>query len=114
MRAAGLWDLKLPNVKRQYRWAVRRRLRAVAYVEAHSLLGASQHFGLDRKTIREWRDRYRAEGVAGLVPRYPAQRPSRLAPETIVLQTRFGEMSVAPETVLRLPRGLMGFAGLNE
>jgi transposase InsO family protein len=77
--------MKLPNVKRQYRWAVRRRLRIVVYVEAHSLLGASQHFGLDRKTIREWRDRYRAEGLAGLVPRYPAQRPSRLAPETIAL-----------------------------
>jgi flagellar assembly factor FliW len=34
--------------------------------------------------------------------------------EAIVLQTRFGEMSVDPDTVLRLPRGLMGFAGLNE
>jgi transposase len=77
--------MKLPNVKQQYRWAVRRRLRIVVYVEAHSLLGASQHFGLDRKTLREWRDRYRAEGLAGLVPRYPAQRPSRLAPETIAL-----------------------------
>ena len=77
--------MKLPNVKRQYRWAVRRRLRIVAYVEAHSLLGASQHFGLDRKTIREWRDRYRAEGITGLVPRYPAQRPTRLAPATIAL-----------------------------
>lgn len=77
--------MKLPNVKRQYRWAVRRRLRIVAYVEAHSLLGASQHFGLDRKTIREWRDRYRVEGIAGLVPRYPPQRPTRLAPATIAL-----------------------------
>lgn len=77
--------MKLPNVKRQYRWAVRRRLSVLAYVERHSLLGASQHFGLDRKTIREWRDRYRADGVVGLVPRYPAQRPSRLSPETMAL-----------------------------
>jgi flagellar assembly factor FliW len=31
----------------------------------------------------------------------------------IVLQTRFGEMTVDPETVLTLPRGLMGFAALH-
>jgi flagellar assembly factor FliW len=30
------------------------------------------------------------------------------------LQTRFGEMTVDPDTVLRLPRGLMGFANLHE
>ena len=76
---------KLPMVKREYRWTVRRRLSVLAYVDAHSLLGASQHFGLDRKTIRAWRNRYRAEGVAGLVPRYPARRRSRLAPETMAL-----------------------------
>ena len=32
----------------------------------------------------------------------------------IVLQTRFGEMTVDPETVLQLPRGLMGFATLHD
>jgi len=32
----------------------------------------------------------------------------------IALQTRFGEMIVDPETVLRLPRGLMGFSGLRD
>ena len=32
----------------------------------------------------------------------------------IVLQTRFGEMTVDPETVLRLPRGLMGFGNLHH
>jgi len=36
------------------------------------------------------------------------------APVPIVLQTRFGEMSVDPDAVLRLPRGLMGFAGLSD
>jgi hypothetical protein len=49
--------MKLPNVKRQYRWTVRRRLAVLAYVDAHSLKGASRHFGLDRKTIRAWRTR---------------------------------------------------------
>ena len=32
----------------------------------------------------------------------------------IELRTRFGEMTVDPDTVLRLPRGLMGFANLHE
>jgi len=77
--------MKLPNVKRQYRWTVRRRLAVLAYVDAHSLKGASRHFGLDRKTIRTWRTRYRAAGVEGLVPRYPERRPSRLTPEILAL-----------------------------
>src|SRR5258705_10465831 len=42
---------------------------------------ASRRWGLERKTIRRWRDRWHAEGLAGLVPRYPTQRRSRLAPE---------------------------------
>jgi flagellar assembly factor FliW len=39
-----------------------------------------------------------------------AERPA--AP--IVLQTRFGEMTVDPEAVLHLPRGLMGFSNLHD
>ena len=30
------------------------------------------------------------------------------------VQTRFGEMTVDPDTVLRLPRGLMGFSSLRD
>ena len=74
---------KLIKVYREYRWTVKRRLRILAYVKAYSLKAASRHFDLDRKTIREWRDRGQAAGVLGLVPRYPAQRPSRLPPETL-------------------------------
>src|SRR5713101_7560312 len=40
-------------------------------------------FGLDRKTIREWRDRWRPHGMLGLVPRYPERRPSRV-PEDVL------------------------------
>jgi len=36
------------------------------------------------------------------------------AAEPIVLRTRFGEMTVDPQSVLHLPRGLMGFAGLHD
>src|SRR5262245_62075193 len=76
---------KLVKVRREYRWTVKRRLRILAYVKACSLKAASRHFDLDRKTIREWRDRCHAAGMLGLVPRYPAQRPSRLPPETLRL-----------------------------
>lgn len=40
--------------------------------------GASRRFDLDRKIIRQWRRRWQAAGVVGLVPRYPAQRPRRI------------------------------------
>ena len=74
-----------PQIPSQYRWRVKHRLRVLAYVSANSLKAASRHFGLERKTIRRWRDRYRAQGVLGLVPRYPTQRPSRLPLETLRL-----------------------------
>jgi transposase InsO family protein len=74
-----------PKIPSQHRWRVKHRLRVLAYVAAHSPKAASRHFGLERKTIRRWRDRYRAHGVLGLVPRYPKQRPSRLPAETLQL-----------------------------
>ena len=74
---------KLPVVKLEYRWTMCRRLHVLAYVDAHRLLGAGQHFGLVRRTIHAWRDRYLAGGAVGLVSRYPAKRASRLGPETL-------------------------------
>ena len=70
--------MNLAKVPRQYRWTVKRRLVVLAYVDEHTLKAASRHFGLDRKTIRAWRDRYRPAGLLGLVPRYPARRRCRL------------------------------------
>jgi transposase InsO family protein len=67
----------------RYRLRVKQRLAIVAYATTHSLLAASRRFGLDRKTIREWRDRWRQQEMAGLVPRYPAQRKSRV-PEDVM------------------------------
>jgi hypothetical protein len=76
--------MKLPNVKRQYRWAVRRRLRIVVYVEAHILLGASQHFGLDRKTLA--RRQLHVSSVLpqeGMLPRYAASPGTILSSEAL-------------------------------
>jgi transposase len=69
----------------RYRLRVKQRLAIVQYAVAHGIKPASRRFGLERKTIRRWRDRWRLEGLGGLVPRYPVQRPSRLAPELVQL-----------------------------
>jgi transposase len=64
---------------------VKHRVAIVEYALEYGVKPASRRFGPERKTIRRWRDRWRAEGLAGLVPRYPAQRPSRLSPEPVAL-----------------------------
>jgi transposase len=46
---------------------------------------AAERFGLDRKTVREWRDRAKVAGEAGLVPRYPKRRPRRIPDATVHL-----------------------------
>jgi hypothetical protein len=35
--------------------------------------------------VREWRDRAKAVGEAGLVPRYPKRRPRRIPEATVSL-----------------------------
>jgi transposase len=42
-------------------------------------------FGLDRKTVRQWRDRAREAGAPGLVPRYPKRRPRRIPVDVVEL-----------------------------
>lgn len=65
-------ELKALKIAPRYHWWVRSRLAVFAYVAEHGVKGASRRFGLDRKAIREWRRRWQAAGVVGLVPRYPA------------------------------------------
>src|SRR5262245_47543197 len=72
-----------PQMSRQYRWKVQVRLAVLEYVTAHGLKAAAERFGLDRKTVREWRDRTRADGVVGLVPRYPARHRRRIPATTV-------------------------------
>jgi len=108
----------------RYRLRVKQRLKVVTYAKAHGVKPAGRHFGLDRKTVREWRDRYRALGPAGLLPRYPPRRRRRLAPGVIPLvklartEHQFGAartriwlqrvhgISVATQTIQRLFRDL--------
>jgi len=63
------------QISRKHRWKVQGRVAVLEYASAHGLKPAAERFGLDRKTVRKWRDRAKAAGEAGLVPRYPKRRP---------------------------------------
>jgi transposase InsO family protein len=71
------------SVAPRYRLRVKQRTAIVAYAIEHGVLPASRRFGLDRKTIREWRDRWHQHRALGLVPRYPERRPTRV-PEDVL------------------------------
>lgn len=81
----------------RYRLRVKQRLAIVNYAEDFGVKPASRHFGLNRKTVRQWRDRWRRDGEAGLLPRYPARRKRRRLDERAIalikqarVQHRFG------------------------
>ena len=57
-----------------YGLRVKQRLVVIAYAEEHGVKPAERHFGINRKTVRRWRNRHRSHGVAGLLPRYPKRR----------------------------------------
>ncbi|HKE10534.1 MAG TPA: helix-turn-helix domain-containing protein [Myxococcota bacterium] len=59
------------SIPARYRLKVKQRLAILEYASRHSLLAASRRFAMNRKTIREWRTRYRGKGVQGLIPVYP-------------------------------------------
>ncbi len=73
------------QISRKHRWKVQGRVAVLEYASAHGLKPAAERFGLDRKTVREWRDRAKAAGEAGLVPRYPKRRPRRIPDATVSL-----------------------------
>ena len=78
-----LSDLKA--VRPVYRIRVRYRLLVLEYARSHGLAAAGRHYGLSSRTVRRWRVRWRALGLAGLVPRYPRRRQRRVRPEVVEL-----------------------------
>lgn len=49
-------------------------LVVLAYVKERGVIRGAKRFGQDRKTVRAWRDRCRAQGETGLLPRHPGRR----------------------------------------
>ncbi len=80
-------EIRAPRIPRQYRLTVRRRQLIVEYAGLHGVKPAARHFGIDRKTVRAWRQRWRAAGPVGLIPRYPARRGRRVEPRVVELVT---------------------------
>jgi hypothetical protein len=73
--------MKASAIPSRYRRRVKQRLAIVEYAVRHGIKPASRRFGLERKTIRRWR----AGGIAGVVPKYPKERASRLAEDLVQL-----------------------------
>src|SRR5262249_36341206 len=97
-----------------YRLRVKQKRRVVEYATEHGIKPASRHFGLDRRTIRGWRRRGRADGDVGLVPRYPAKRKRRLpeATRALIRMARVEHRFGAPRTQVWLKRvhGILSLA----
>jgi transposase InsO family protein len=70
------------SISRRYRWKVQGRLAVLEYA-TYGIRPAAARFGLDRKTVRAWRARFREVGTVGLVPRYPKRRRRRI-PDSVV------------------------------
>jgi len=68
------WVTALKAIPKPYRLRVRERLVILEYATAWGIKPAAARFGLNCKTVRRWRDRWKAAGVEGLIPRYPKRR----------------------------------------
>lgn len=73
------WALALKRIPKQYRLRVRERLVILDYATTRGIKPAVARFGLNCKTVRRWRDRWKAAGVEGLIPRYPRRRARPLS-----------------------------------
>jgi transposase InsO family protein len=79
--------IRLTDVKvaPQYRERVRHRLVVLGYASTHGPTAAGRRYGVSARTVRRWRKRWRAEGIKGLVPRYPHRRQRRVTAEVLEL-----------------------------
>jgi transposase len=87
------------QMSRKHRWQVQGRMAVLEYASAHGLKPAAERFGLDRKTVRQWRDRAKAAGEVGLVPRYPKRRPRRIPDATVPSSRKRGASSAGAPAV---------------
>jgi len=63
--------------------AARRMLALALVLEGRSREEAARHAGMDRQTLRDWVQRYNAEGLAGLHDRRRTGRKPRLTPAQV-------------------------------
>lgn len=69
----------------RFRVRAKQRLRVLELAGREGIHAASRHFGITRKTVRVWRDRYAQGGLQGVFPRYPKTRRGRLPEDLVAL-----------------------------
>ena len=79
------------SIPTRYQLRVKQRRRVVEFAHDAGMRAAARHFGLARRTVRTWYRRWKAEGDAGLVPRYPPRRQRRVS-ESIVALARVARL----------------------
>jgi transposase len=79
MRVQWMAAMREARVPKRYRLRVQERLSVLEYATTHGNKGAARRFGFDRKTIRKWRALWKAQGISGLIPRYPTRRARPVA-----------------------------------
>jgi transposase len=77
----GAGDLRREAARCHDANAARRLLALALALEGHPRAAAARHAGMDRQTLRDWVQRYNAEGLAGRCNRRPPGRKPRLTPE---------------------------------
>ena len=63
-----------PLVRKKSNMHLQVRKQMARHAERHGVSDAARAFGTTRKTVRKWRDRYRAEGLRGLADRSRAPK----------------------------------------
>jgi transposase len=78
--------------------AARRMLALALVLEGGSRAAAARAAGMDRQTLRDWVQRYNADGLAGLHDRPRSGRKPRLTPEQMGELEKVVEQGPNPET----------------
>jgi transposase InsO family protein len=125
------WAATLKQMPKRYRLRVRERLVILEYATTRGIKPAAARFGLNCKTVRHWRDRWKAAGVEGLIPRYPKRRARPVSgnlcerirhareelhygsTRTQLWLWRRHRLRLSPSTILRVGRAL-GLAPLQR
>ena len=76
--------------------AARRMLAIALVLEGVDRATAAETCGMDRQTLRDWVNRYNADGLFGLVNRTVPQRARRLAPEQLAALAAWVEAGPDP------------------
>ena len=91
-------ELRREAVRCREAAAARRMLALALVLEGRSREAAARAAGMDRQTLRDWVQRYNAEGLAGLHDRPRSGRKPRLTPEQMAELEKVVEQGPDPET----------------